>query len=187
MSPDGLRCPPQDLLAVHQHQFLIPQEGGLRSAAAPSWVLLSCESVCGWQCLCRALSSHLDGVVQGGACGVQWQVLERFDLRCLPAVAVRPVDGQHVVRELFAKHQGGGVRLRLACCVAFDVQICCLRWRRTNHEPVAKKNKEQQTGQEQSRRRVEWLFLNYWHSMLYTRAISGALFRVSPNTNRLVN
>lgn len=62
---------------------------------------------------------------------MQRQVLERFDLRRLPAVLPRPVDGQHVVGELFAEHQGGGVRLRLAFCAALDGEVCCLRWRRT--------------------------------------------------------
>lgn len=60
------------------------------------------------------LLSHLYGVVQGRAGRVQRQVLKRFDLWSLPAVLLRPVDGQHVVGELFAEHQGGGVGLRLA-------------------------------------------------------------------------
>lgn len=68
-------------------------------------------------------STHLYGVVQGRGGRVQRQVLERFDLRVLPAVLLRPVDGQHVVGEVFAKHQGGGVGLWLACCAAFDNKI----------------------------------------------------------------
>lgn len=58
---------------------------------------------------------------------MQRQVLERFDVRTAPAVLVRPVDGQHVVGELLAEHQGGGVGLGLACRVAFDDQVRRLR------------------------------------------------------------
>ncbi len=71
-------------------------------------------------------STHLYGVVQDRAGRVQRQVLERFDPRGLPAVLLRPVDGQHVVGELFAEHQGGRVGLRLACRVVLDDEICCL-------------------------------------------------------------
>lgn len=85
--------------------------------------------------------TDLYGVVQGRAGRVQRQVLERFDLRSLPAALLRPVDGQHVVGELFAEHQGGGVWLRLACCVAFDDEICSLMWRRTS-EPETGAEKE---------------------------------------------
>lgn len=67
---------------------------------------------------------------------MQRQVLERFDLRSLPALLLRPVDGQHVVGELFAEHQRGGVGLRLACRVAFDGEIRRLGWRGTR-EPTA--------------------------------------------------
>lgn len=58
--------------------------------------------------------SHLYGVVQGRAGRVQRQVLKWFDLWSLPAILLRPVDGQHVVGEMFAEHQGGGVGLRPA-------------------------------------------------------------------------
>lgn len=101
----------------------------------------------------RVSSTHLYGVVQGRAGGVQRQVLERFDLRSLPALLLRPVDGQHVVGELFAEHQRGGVGLRLACRVAFDGEIRRLGWRGTR-EPTAKKE-EKKTGQEQSGRRIQ--------------------------------
>lgn len=37
-----------------------------------------------------------------------------------------------MVGELFAEHQGGRVGPRLACCVAFNVEICCLRRRQTS-------------------------------------------------------
>lgn len=69
---------------------------------------------------------------------MQRQVLERFDPRSLPAGLRRPVDGQHVVGELLAEHQGGGVGLRLARRVAFDDQIRRLRRRRTS-EPGTKR------------------------------------------------
>lgn len=77
-------------------------------------------------CVSAEASTHLYGVVQDRAGRVQRQVLERFDLRSLPAVLLRPADGQHVVGELFAEHQGGRVGLRLACCAALDDEICCL-------------------------------------------------------------
>lgn len=72
---------------------------------------------------------------------MQRQVLERFDVRGLPAVLLRPVDGQHVVGELLAEHQGGGVGLRLARCVAFDDEVRRLRRRRTS-EPETGRGRE---------------------------------------------
>lgn len=54
------------------------------------------------------------------------QVLEGLDLRRLPALGLRPVDGQHVVGELFTKQQGGGVRLGLGHGAVLDGQVCGL-------------------------------------------------------------
>lgn len=75
---------------------------------------------------------------------MQRQILERFDLRRFPAALLRPVDSQHVVRELFAEEQRGGLGLRLAFCVAFNGETCCLRWRRKG---------EPDTGGEKKRRK----------------------------------
>ena len=94
-----------------------------------------------WRRALAELSPHLYGVVQGRAGRMQRQVLERFDLRSIPAVLLRPADGQHVVGELLSEHQGGGVGLGLACCVAFDDEICCLRRGWTN-EPETGREEE---------------------------------------------
>lgn len=107
------------------------------------------------------MSTHLYGVVQGRAGRVQRQVLERFDLRSLPAFLVRPVDGQHVVGEVFAEHQSGGVGLRLACCVAFDDEICCLRRRRTRtSEPEDGKRKRRRRDKSRAGDEYSDCFLN---------------------------
>lgn len=76
---------------------------------------------------------------------MQRQILERFDLRRFPAALLRPVDGQHVVGELFAEEQRGGVGLRLAFCVAFDGEICCLRWRRQASRRRVEKKRRKET------------------------------------------
>lgn len=70
---------------------------------------------------------YLHWVMQGGAGRVQRQVLEGFDPRRLPAVLLRPVDGQHVVGELLAEQQRGRVGLRLAFCAPLDAEVRRLR------------------------------------------------------------
>lgn len=96
-------------------------------------------------CLCTARwqsALYLYGVVQGRASWMQRQILERFDLRRFPAALLRPVDSQHVVRELFAEEQRGGLGLRLAFCVAFNGETCCLRWRRKGEPDTGGEKKE---------------------------------------------
>lgn len=44
---------------------------------------------------------------------VEREVLEGFDLRGFPSFSLRPVDAQHVVRELLPEHQGVRIRLGL--------------------------------------------------------------------------
>lgn len=74
---------------------------------------------------------------------MQRQILERFDLRRFPAALLRPVDSQHVVRELFAEEQRGGLGLRLAFCVAFNGETCCLRWRRKGEPDTGGEKKKE--------------------------------------------
>lgn len=90
---------------------------------------------------------------------MQRQVLERFDLRSLPAVFLRPGDGQHVVGELLSEHQGGGVGLGLACCVAFDDKICCLRQGRTNEPETGREEEVDGTRAERLTDTVIFFFL----------------------------
>ena len=66
---------------------------------------------------------HLDGVVQRRAGRVQRQVLEGLDLRRLPAAALGPVDGQHVVGELLPEQEAGGVGLGLARRAALHHEV----------------------------------------------------------------
>lgn len=54
---------------------------------------------------------------------MQREVLEGLDLRGLPAVLLRPVDGQHVVGELLAEQQLRGVRLGLQVGVSLDREV----------------------------------------------------------------
>lgn len=86
---------------------------------------------------------------------MQRQILERSDLRRFPAALLRPVDSQHVVRELFAEEQRGGLGLRLAFCVAFNGETCCLRWRRKGEPDTGGEKKKEGDGQEQSKRRQQ--------------------------------
>lgn len=127
---------------IHRHEI-----SACSSSVSTSWVLLHPVKT-------SEPCPHLYGVVQGGAGRVQRQVLERFDLWSLPAALLRPVDGQHVVGELFAEHQGGGVRLRLACCVAFNDEICCLRCGRTSDPEAGEEKEVAGTRAEQARNTV---------------------------------
>lgn len=61
---------------------------------------------------------------------MQREVLERLDLRRLPAALLRPADGQHVVGEVLAEEECGRVGLGTACRVPLDGEIRCLRRRR---------------------------------------------------------
>ncbi len=115
--------------------------------------------------------THLYGVVQGGAGGMQRQVLERFDLRNLPASLLRPVDGQHVVGELFAEQQSGGVGLGLAFCAAFDDDICCLRWRHTSKADAEVEEGEDRTKAERATSTV----IVFKSSLLTEHAFKGLL------------
>lgn len=54
------------------------------------------------------------------------QILEGLDLRLLPSSLRRPIDGQHVVGKLLAKHKGGGVRLWLQYRIPLYGKICSL-------------------------------------------------------------
>lgn len=100
------------------------------------------------------MATHLDGVMQGRAGRVQRQVLEGLDARRLPAALLRPLDGQHVVGELLAEHQGGGIGLGLARGVALNGEVGRLGTRRTR-----RRRRDKQTGQRAERRRIQVIAL----------------------------
>lgn len=93
---------------------------------------------------------------------MQRQILERFDLRRFPATILRPVDSQHVVGELFAEEQRGGLGLRLAFCVAFNGEICCLRWRRTGEPDTGGEKRRKETDKSRAGDENSDCFFKLW-------------------------
>lgn len=69
---------------------------------------------------------HLYRVMQGWSSRMKGQILEGLDLRILPSSLFRPIDGQHVVWKLLAKHKGGGVWLWLRHRIPLDGKISSL-------------------------------------------------------------